>query len=118
MNTREYAQQLRDHAAELDGLPEFEVPTYYTESHKEMRYYGDRKEFVSAVRALGSGVKQIIGDNMYFRPSAASFSLIIDRNQVCKMVKPAQWDCEPWLTYEQEVIVDAASAQETEGIPF
>ena len=118
MNTREYAQQLRAHAEELDGLPEFEVPGYFVHTFEDLRYYVDRKEFVSAVRALAPGVKQIVEDKMYFRPKNATFSLCIDRSQVCKMVKPAQWDCEPLLSDDEMVTVDEASAQETEGIPF
>jgi hypothetical protein len=119
MNTREYAARIRAHADELDCLPTFEVPNYFSESHKTLSYFYSKDDFVEAVRALGSGTKEIKDDKMLFRPSGASFALEIERSVVCKVVKPAEWSCEPWLTDEQQVIVDKASAEASEdGIPF
>jgi hypothetical protein len=119
MTSREYAEMLRKHADELDSLPEFQTPDYYDHSLGTMAYFYEKSAFVSAVRALGSGSKEIQGDRLRFRPKNASFALEIDRSSVCKVVKPAEWSCEPWLTDAQQIVVDEAASQATEeGVPF
>ena len=119
MNTRDYAAQLRAHADELDSLPEFETPDYFSENQKTFSYFYGKDEFVAAVRALGAGTKEIKNDKMLFRPANVSFALEIERSVVCKMTKPAEWSCEPWLTDEQQVVIDKAAAETSEeGIPF
>jgi hypothetical protein len=117
MTSHQYAEELRTLAAELDAIEPFPMPTYDTPGR--FSYLWDKEGFVAAVRACGSGVKNIKDDSLTFQPRNVSFHLVVERSAVCKLAKPAEWSCEPWLTDEQQVVVDQAAAETSdEGIPF
>ena len=116
MTSREYAELLRKQAAELDGLPEFPVPDYFIYFGKSITYYYEKSAFLSAVRALGTGTKEVVGDKMRFMPKGAAFYLEIERDSVCRKVREAEYECEPLLSDEEQAAFDAATAPE--GIPF
>lgn len=118
MTSREWTERIRELANEIDKFPEFEVPGYMNDYGRTISYFYDKTEFVAAVRALGVGSKVIKDDKVSFTPKGAAFCIEAERSAVCKMVKPAQWSCEPWLTDSEVEAIGTAASITDEGVPF
>jgi hypothetical protein len=121
MDSHEYAARIQAEAKYLLDKPPFEMPTY-TGLIKEFYWYmGDKAGFVAAVRALGTGEKQIGVEYVEFHPVDAPIAIRIERQHVCKLIEPAKYDCEPFLGPEEDAVIDAAAAAtttEVNEIPF
>jgi hypothetical protein len=102
ITSREYAEKLRALASELDGLPEFPLPHYWEINHRTIGYFSEKGPFLAAVKSLGTGAKSVEEDAgsipiFVFHPKGASFRITIYRDGVCKLVRPAEYDCAPLL---------------------
>lgn len=115
MTSHEYAKKLHELAELLESRPEFKMPSYqkqYTADYGTgaFRYYTDKVGFLAAIRAIGSGRKDIGEDEVNFWDVKGLLRLEVDRNAVCHIVKPAQpaeYECEPLLSTEEETQVGA-----------
>jgi hypothetical protein len=97
MKSHEYAEKLKAAAeallaredVEFVGRPPFIPISFY-----------EKEPFIAAVRVLGSGEKKWTHDELQFTPYGAMeiFRLYIARNTVCRLVRPAEYDCEPILS--------------------
>ena len=118
MTSHEYAGELLKIVNYLtDGRPEFEVdfpPTV------RFHFWSEKEKFVAAVKALGSGTKEVSGSDFYFRVKGASIAVQANRDSVCKKIQEAKWECEPLFTPEevQAMIPTPSNVLETEDIPF
>ena len=99
MTSHEYANRLKEIADFLLGRPEFEV------AHGLYFYqrFDDKDKFVAAAKALGSGVKSVSSifhePEISFTPSAAKeFVITIPRDKVCRKVKDAEYECDPFFS--------------------
>jgi len=110
MNSREYANKLRELADWLDGRPEFKTdsePIFY------MRYF-DKKEFLAAVVALKPGTKkytegsypevEFIPDSA---PKNAYVKIAAPRHVACRKVQEAKWECEPLLSPSEDAEIES-----------
>jgi hypothetical protein len=115
MTSYELAKLLREKADELDNGPVFEPPGYLATQLDSFTYFYSKNEFLKAVQAVGAGKKDV-SDPQYFafRPKAfPTIVLKIERDLVCKLVRPAEYDCgEALLAELNEKVTDS------EGIPF
>jgi hypothetical protein len=98
MKTHEYAEKLKAAAEFLASRENVELGTLYIPI-----FFYDRQPFVDAVRAFGPGDKAFTDSELGFIPKAPCdfFKLYIPRNRVCKLVRPAEYDCEPILSDEE-----------------
>lgn len=127
MDSHEYAERLKVEAAYLLDKPAFIVPNHMGAAETYYWYMFDKEPFIEAVRALGAGEKKIGTEYVDFHPTGAPFFIRIERNYVCKLVKPAEYDCEPFLKPGDHTVIDEAAAAATtdtevaappEGLPF
>lgn len=99
MNSHEYAEERRKQAEFLLSKPAFKMPGSVTKLF--ICFYG-KEQFVEAVKALGTGKKEYNHNDLDFIPDGTEIVLSISRSQVCKLVSPAVYDCEPLLSREEE----------------
>jgi hypothetical protein len=122
MSSHEYAARLRAEASYLEAKPAFDMPSYTGLAKESYWYMGDKEGFIRAVRTLGAGQKSIGPEYVEFHPADAPVAIRIERQHVCRLVKPAEYDCEPFLAPEEEAVMDAAVAGETrdtsQDVPF
>ena len=118
MDSHEYSKELQQLAKYLLTKPEFEVPS--SESKQYFWYLYDKEGFIGAVKALGAGRKDMGDQYVDFSPKDApiNFMVRVEREQVCKLVRPAEYDCEPFLKPEDHKIIDAASQIPVDTPPF
>jgi hypothetical protein len=114
MESHEWARKVIEKANEVLAAPSFNMPNYQSELDN-LTYYYDKDGFVAAVRALGAGAKDATDEKYFrFKPDALpTITLQIEREQICKMVKPPVYDCGESLLEEAEKAVDKVS-----DIPF
>lgn len=110
MNTRKYAEKLRELAAWLDSRPEFATdsePMFY------MRYHA-KPQFMAAVAALKPGIKKYT-DGGYpeveFHPTSAPsdcyIKIVAPRDIACRKIQEEKWECEPLLSPKEEASIGA-----------
>lgn len=114
MTSHDYAKKLRALAERLESAPVFDAPNYqenYVAKYgvEHFGYNDDKQGFLSAVRAMGSGRKVINGDNLDFFAADEMLRLSIYRTAVCKLIRPAEYDCPPLLSEDEERQVTAQS---------
>lgn len=111
-NTRVFATNLRKLADWLDSKPEFHVERTVAELPRTC-FYSEKQGFLEAIRAIGSGVKGegLFPEYLMFTsnttPEGVKVSVEVNRDAVCKLIKPAQtipaeYDCEPLLSQAEE----------------
>ena len=87
MKSHEYAGKMRELASFLESRPEFDTGT---SPHIFLHFY-DKEQFTGAVRALGTGKKEItdgVFAEVKFRPIAApEVCVSIARDKVCRKVQ-------------------------------
>lgn len=98
MKSHEYAEKLKAAAdfllaredAELTSTTQVCIPLFYW----------SKESFVAAVRTFGPGVKEWKDDDLRFTPNGPCniFLLAIRRQSVCRLVKAAEYECEPILS--------------------
>ena len=108
LTSHEYARQMQAVAQWLLDKPEFKLPDYETEYSERLNYFSDKEGFIRAAKVLG-GKKDVSHDGDYRlvteHLSGFRFTLVANRNAVCRIVKPAQeaeYECEPLLTQQEE----------------
>jgi hypothetical protein len=120
MNSHEYAKRQLEEANYLLNKPAFDVPNYI-KAKSYLWYMFEKDHFLAAVKALGPGRKEIGDEYVEYHPTDAPLYIRIERNSVCKLVKPAEYDCEPFLKPEDHVEIDAAAAaaqNSLDDVPF
>lgn len=103
MKSYNFADNLEKLAAFLRSKPEFETGT--EKVYAFFSYY-DKEQFLSAVKATGTGKKEFTDSQIYFYPAinGAAIHVRIEapRNTVCRLVQEAVYDCEPFLAEKDE----------------
>lgn len=111
MTSHEYAKKLRELAMHLELAESFELPDYQENYHKgyglvSFRYQDDKTGFLAAVKAVGAGKKQAISNDFIFSCFDGALRLSVQRNSVCRLVKPAEYECEPLLSRAEEGLLN------------
>jgi len=102
MNSHEYAARLKAIADFLLLRPEFKA------ANKPMLFqmFYEKDGFLAAVKALGSGTKEVSGGaypEVKFQSLACpELRLSIPRDKVCRKVQDVVWECEPFLSQQEE----------------
>lgn len=108
MTSHDYARELKRVADCLERREEFDLPDYLDEVALKLSYFDDKKRFLAAVRALGTGTKgpdKYITNDYIFTPAFGGLRIQAERNTVCRLVRPAEYECEPLLSPEEEQAV-------------
>lgn len=105
MKSYKYADNLEKLATFLRNRPEFETeaPSVYG----FFTYY-DKDSFIAAVRACGAGKKEFADTFIHFFPAVGEgihLRLEAPRNKVCRLVREAEYDCDPLLSQEEEASI-------------
>ncbi len=103
MNSHLYANKMKEIADFLLSRPEFETAhacTIY------QWYWSKKDDFLGAVKALGAGKKEWKTDDLYFVPEGCpEITTVVQRSAICRLVRPAEYDCEPLLSQEEEASI-------------
>jgi hypothetical protein len=105
MTSKDLALHLRAIADKLESAEEFELPDYRASANISLYYWGDKLRFLKAAKALGTGTKQVRGDEYQMHYLEGQLRIIANRDSVCKIVRPAvpaEYDCEPLLSQMEE----------------
>lgn len=104
MKSHEYAKRLHEIAEFLESRPEFETPM----GVHLYQYSSSKAPFLAAAKALGNVTKEYRGDDLRISPAAfPEMIFAVPRSVVCRLVKPAEYDCEPLLSQEEEASLSA-----------
>lgn len=119
MTSHDLARVLRGMADLLDSKPVFPMPSYYGNSNLsrfgKLRYFGEKDAFIAAAKALGTFTKKYTADELIISCPAnggGEITLEIERNAVCRIVKPAQpaeYECDPLLSPEEDAEIGGAA---------
>lgn len=102
MNSHEYAKRMKEIAEFLLARPEFPM------AHGPMIFhtYYEKEPFVAAVKALGSGKKThttgMYPEVQFVSTLCPEINIAIPRDKVCRLVREAEYDCEPFLSPEED----------------
>lgn len=113
--SHDYADSLVRLAEFIKSKPAFTIAADDVPARFRCYFWFKKDHFLSAVRVLGSGVKREKNgygeDELEFvsaSDTGESVELVIKRNLVCRLVRPAQpaeYDCEPLLSqFEAELV--------------
>jgi len=113
MTSHEYAREITKIAAGLLDRPEFDMPDYYSPTYKKsymvLDYFGDKKRFLLAAKAIGTATKGGNDEDYVLIPQFAPMLQVrANRNAVCRVVKPAvpaEYECDPLLSPQEEAQV-------------
>lgn len=73
--------------------------------------YSEKDTFLTLVRALKPGKKDITGNySVDFIPDGANIEISIEKEKMCRRITP-EYECDPWLTEKDHAEVDSAAAQ-------
>lgn len=101
MKSHEYADALDTFSAYLRGKPEFD--TGNAKVYLWGSFYGKeaKEQFLTAVKAVGSGKKEFTNEYIYFFPDIDDRILLrfeAPRNLLCRKIKEAEYECDPLLS--------------------
>lgn len=104
MTSHEYAFQLQQLVELLLARNPFDIPDYVKRATVSLRYF-DKAPFIESVRSVGNMHKEF--DDEYLtciatEKAGGELRVYIQRNQVCTLVRPAEYDCIPLLSTEEE----------------
>lgn len=107
--SHDYARDLQKMADWLLTRPAFETGGY-SRGHHYFRFY-EKDQFVDAAKSLGTGKKQFTADEISFKVELPFGSINIEapRNIVCRLVRPAEYECDPFLSPEEEKSLGGAA---------
>lgn len=103
VDSHEYARALQ-HAAEfLLSRPAFNTNMTRAYSYNFFRYH-EKELFVAAVKAVGSGVKEFTDSDIkvLYRQGDVEITIEAPRNTLCRLIRPAEYDCDPFLSPDEE----------------
>lgn len=106
MTSHEFAEKLKAQAEALLSKPVFEMQRWEN-GVLYISYYDDKTNFLAAAKSLGAGRKEWKEDELLFFPEIADIRLQVNRNAICRLVKPAEYDYEPLLSPDEEAQVGA-----------
>ena len=101
-DTRELAEVLRNTAAFLDSIDNFETDGLFCIVDTPSLTYYERDKFVAGVKAVGDATKSYgSGEyaNLNVTAKAFPFKLTISRDKVC--IKKVTYDCQPLFTEDE-----------------
>lgn len=101
MTSHEYAKRQKEIAEFLLSRPEFDVNGA---GPLEFFSYYDKEKFLAAVRAVGSGAKNLDASSTEVRFIPTGFPEVhisVPRNLVCRKVQEAVYECEPFLSADE-----------------
>lgn len=102
--SHDWARELQKTAAFLLSKPEVEIG----EIPKTRFYqYSSKENFLSLVRALKPGKKEINNYYINFFPSGADMELSVNRDLVCRRLNP-EYECEPLLSQEEDAEMESS----------
>lgn len=119
MTSHEYAKKLHDLANNLEHVEPFLLPNQSDSFYRDygiesFRYYGEKLPFLAAVKAVGTGKKDTSKEREFsFIAFDGLLHIVVNRDAVCRIVKPAQpaeYDCEPLLSQEEEDSLEQITA--------
>jgi hypothetical protein len=102
LTSHDYARGLQAMAEYLLARDAFNVGSY-GHGHHYFRM-SEKEPFVSAVKALGNGKKNFTEDEINFRVELPYGTISVDapRNVVCRLIRAAEYECDPLLSPEEE----------------
>ena len=116
MDTHEYANNLKKVADELLKRDAFPLPSYDS-GNISLYYYHEKEPFITGVKALGSGKKDLTDSSyVYFLPSFGGIKLCVSKDAVCRKVQDVKYECEPLLNALEEQVIDAAASAPSEEV--
>ena len=101
-DTRELAEVLRNTAAFLDSIDNFETDGLFCIVDTPSLTYYERDKFVAGVKAVGDATKSYgSGEyaNLNVTAKAFPFKLTISRDRVCRKV--VKFECDPLFSAEE-----------------
>lgn len=109
MKSHEYGQRLVELGQFLQSRPEFDTPGKLS---LYLSYWSDKDGFLAAVRALGSGTKEVekgtLSEVRFIPTAAAEIQVSVSRDKVCTKVQEERWECEPLLSTAEEAELEMA----------
>jgi len=108
--SRDHAKCLRELADWLDSRPEFEVPYFDRLAWLGFAYY-EKDQFLAAVKALGTGKKEFGHNEIKFvvETPFARVSVSAPRDKVCRLIRPAEYECDPFFSEKELAEIDGAA---------
>ena len=108
--SHDYARNLQKFAEFLLSRESFPLPYHEPTSFHYFNYH-DKESFVAAVKSLGSGKKKITDDKIEFviETSGAHLSVEAPRNLLCRLIRPAEFECDPLLSADEEKTLGGAA---------
>lgn len=107
--SHDFATELELMAQWLRSRPAFSWPR--TVSNYTPIHTWDKEEFVACVKGLGTGTKEFTDSEVKFTVTVGQSKIVVmvPRNKVCRLVRPAEYDCEPFLSQSEEESLGGAA---------
>lgn len=104
--SHDYAKFLREQADFLESRPAFNLPSEDRTTMTFLHYY-EKEPFIAAVKAVGAGKKEFTENEVTFRVERTwgLVELHAPRRTVCRLVRAAEYDCDPFLTPAEEAVL-------------
>jgi hypothetical protein len=103
--SHDWARNIHAFADFLLSRPAFEISYSFPTETRLMTFWpGDKDKFLSAAKALGTGKKGFTESEIHFtvKQPWGEFQIKAARSVVCRLVKPAQYECDPFLSPDEE----------------
>jgi hypothetical protein len=110
-NSHDYAQALRRAADFFLSRPAFDIDSDRVYSFSYFRFY-DKEQFIAAAKALGTGKKAGDDRDIEFQikaPGNVEITISAPRSTVCRLIRPAEYDCDPFLSPDEEKLLGGAA---------
>ena len=110
--SHDWARNIKAFAEFLLSRPAFEISYSWSTELRQMTFWSDDKDkFLHAAKSLGAGKKEFTGDNVKFtvKHEWGEFTITAPRNVVCRLIKPAEYECDPFLSPDEEKILGGAA---------
>jgi hypothetical protein len=103
ITSHDYARELQKNAEFLLSRPSFNFEGSWGEPHHYFRF-AYRESFLACVKALGSGQKKFTEDEIEFKVQFPSSVIKVEapRATVCRLIRPAEYECDPFLSPDEE----------------
>ena len=103
--SHDWALNIQAFAEFLLSRPEFEISYSFPTETRQMTFWSDGKDqFLAAAKALGTGKKEFTDNEVKFTVAHewGEFTIKAARAVVCRLVKPAEYECDPFLSPDEE----------------